>query len=58
MSRVVVIKNDLSAQIRNRLTFPKIALEILKDNKPFPKESLEKAIEELNEAIRLVSKMT
>ncbi len=47
--------DDITADIRNKLTLPKTVLKAVSQGKELKKEIIEKALEDLNEASRLVN---
>jgi len=47
---------ELIADIRNKLTPAKTALELLSQGKDVPKEFIEMALKDLDEAVELLSK--
>lgn len=47
--------NEVSADIRNKLQTARTALELLKQNKTVPQEYLNKAIEDLEKIVKIIS---
>jgi len=52
---IMAKSNDITADIRNKLTLPKTVLEVASQGKEVRKEVFEKALRDLNEASRLTS---